>query len=230
MNNNNITWLSLGENCLPDDILKRHNLKSYSSPYAPCRSNIDYVIQAEQENLANLLNPEYFFTKTEYGKEVLRSNIYSCETEIYCPSVSSGFEFTHHDVLNDKVHVESFERKIERWNELRHSKGTVVFLYNHRYTAKGDINKIKQKLNHFLDLYQSEGVQAYVILFYQSATVPKEQRKVKLEQDNHLFIADFSTEAIWAGTNQDIFWARCDDDLIVQMLQYAQNFFEKTYS
>ena len=51
--------LSLGENCLPDDILRRNGLKSFSSPYASGRSNIEYVLSFENERFGDFLNPEY---------------------------------------------------------------------------------------------------------------------------------------------------------------------------
>lgn len=46
---NSTYYLSLGENCLADDILKRYKLKSFSTPYSPTRSNIEYAIQSEKK-------------------------------------------------------------------------------------------------------------------------------------------------------------------------------------
>ena len=40
-------YISIGENCLADDILKRFNMKSFSSPYASSRSNIEYILAFE---------------------------------------------------------------------------------------------------------------------------------------------------------------------------------------
>ena len=51
--------VSFGENCLTDDILKRHNLKSYSTPYSSSRSNIEYILQIEEDCFSDFLNPEY---------------------------------------------------------------------------------------------------------------------------------------------------------------------------
>lgn len=41
-------WLSLGENCLSDNILSRHSLKSFSTPFSHARSNIDYALELEK--------------------------------------------------------------------------------------------------------------------------------------------------------------------------------------
>lgn len=51
-------WLSLGENCLSDAILKRHGLKSFSTPFSLCRSNVDVVNQATEQSFTGLLDPE----------------------------------------------------------------------------------------------------------------------------------------------------------------------------
>ncbi|MFJ5369320.1 DUF1796 family putative cysteine peptidase, partial [Bosea sp. CER48] len=42
-------WLSLGENCLPDNILERNGLKMFSTPFSHGRSNIEYAIQLHSE-------------------------------------------------------------------------------------------------------------------------------------------------------------------------------------
>ncbi|MCQ2587766.1 MAG: papain-like cysteine peptidase [Treponema sp.] len=39
----------MGENCLPDNILSRNDLKSFSSPFSYCRSNIEYILAFEKD-------------------------------------------------------------------------------------------------------------------------------------------------------------------------------------
>lgn len=54
-------YVSIGENCLTDNILDRFNIKSFSTPYSHGRSNIEYAIHLESEKYQNLLNPEFLY-------------------------------------------------------------------------------------------------------------------------------------------------------------------------
>ena len=42
-------WLSLGENCLPDNVLQRHGRKTLSTVFSSGRSNIDYAVSLEEK-------------------------------------------------------------------------------------------------------------------------------------------------------------------------------------
>ncbi|MDR0364824.1 MAG: DUF1796 family putative cysteine peptidase [Bacteroidales bacterium] len=78
----NILYLSIGENCLADIILKRHELKAFSTPYSHARSNIDYVIKLEKSAYSGLLAPGNLFYPTEsyLPQGAVRSNkIIECD-------------------------------------------------------------------------------------------------------------------------------------------------------
>ena len=63
-------YLSLGENCLPDGILKRYGLKSFSTPYSSARSNIQYAIENELNNYTELLNRKNIVIENRYNKSM----------------------------------------------------------------------------------------------------------------------------------------------------------------
>ncbi len=52
-------YVSFGENCLADDILSRYKLKSFSSPFAAGRLNIEYLLQIHYDNFRDFVNTEF---------------------------------------------------------------------------------------------------------------------------------------------------------------------------
>jgi len=216
-------WLSLGENCLPDDILKRHSRKSFSTPYSSGRTNIDYAIFLESENYSELLSKENLVYGDAWGTKVVRSNYVTKSDDIYELGCSKGFEFTHHDPISSPKDLESCRRKIQRLLNLR-GKRNVLFMYHHRRNARSDINKIKDKLRCFQSKYRSDGVECLVVLFYQSV-VKKSERCVEfMGQSDGLFEFAFFTEHLWGGNDPNVMWALNDEDLIRQMIANIDGF------
>lgn len=209
-------WLSLGENCLPDDILRRHGLKSFSTPFSSGRTNISYVLEAERSGFDGLLDAKHLRRKEVAGHPVVVSNIYGEPPRIFDPSVSSGFEFTHHDVIADQQAIASCHRKIDRWQQAKTDKRHAKFLYFHRRVSASNMSALKQLLIEFCDLYAANGGTCEICAFHQ--TLSASERRLDIKRDGSLLFVNFITPTVWAGANLDVFWARCDDDLIVQML------------
>jgi hypothetical protein len=213
-----VHWLSLGENCLPDDILRRYERKTYSSPFSSGRSNIDYVLQLERDGYRYLLLPEHLTHHQLPGELAVRSTYYrSCEG-IFDPSCSQGFEFTHHDPLGRIEDRRGLQRKISRLQVLKGRKH-FVFLYHHRRNSNSDLPRLREKLQEFRKFYTAGRTRCAVILFYQTLVDRTAARRVECRQQHEDFIEfEFHTHDIWAGENQDLFWARVDEDLIREML------------
>ena len=57
-------FVSIGENCLADDILQRHGQKAFSTPYSFARSNIDYAIKLEETEYNTLLLPDNLYYRS----------------------------------------------------------------------------------------------------------------------------------------------------------------------
>lgn len=212
--------VSLGENCLSDDILARNGLKSFSSPYAAGRSNIEYILAFENERFADFLNAAYLCKETYNNAVVVRNKKYMALRNTYNESAMNGFEFTHHDVLEDANAQKAMGRRCRRMLRLRGKN--IVFLYHHRLCAETDHELLLQHLNQLADLYRARGNEVTVCLFAQSLTDDPAQRRVehRFEQGVHWFT--FHTLHEWAGTDEDIFWARCDEDLIHSMIQHIR--------
>lgn len=214
-----IYWLSLGENCLSDDILKRHGLKSFNTIYSSARSNVDYAIYLEKRSFQGFLdrnNLEYDYLG---NLRVTRSTLCMECGKLYLNCHSKGFETSHHDLINNEAHRQSFQRKIQRMLDLRNNKKT-VFFYHHRVNDRTNLEALFIKLETFSTFYSRKPEKCQIMLFVQSKIINPEERKViyrKVNSNIHLF--EFKTINIWEGSDPEIFWARCDDDLIKKMLE-----------
>ncbi|MEO3475027.1 DUF1796 family putative cysteine peptidase [Roseomonas sp. CAU 1739] len=219
-------WLSLGENCLPDDILSRHGKKAFSSPYISGRSNIDHAIELEKRDNAGLLDAPNLMHMNYLNAKVVRSKTIVHYDDIFEETVSNGFEFTHHDPLSRKPHREAIERRIQRLLAAR-GRDNIVFLYHHRISDNSDISRLRCKIREFREFYQSDTASAIVAIFYQNIIPKNDENRLEIKiPDDGILEYVFHTHAIWSGNNPAIFWVRCDDDLIRSMIDdiaaYAQ--------
>ena len=213
--------LSLGENCLSDNILDRNDLKSFSSPYSSGRSNIEYILSFEDEGFADFLNPNYLKKeKLPDGNTVVRNKKYVTTVNSYNGSVANGFEFTHHDVLSDVVSKETIKRRCNRMLGLKGKK--IIFLYHHRMCDETDHSLLISHLNQIANIYESRGNDVSIYLFTQSIITDLNERRVEYNLDHGIHNFVFYTLNEWAGDNEDIFWARCDDDLIKTMIDHIR--------
>lgn len=217
-------YISFGENCLTDRILERFHLKSFTTPYSHGRSNIEYINAIEYDDFNHFLCPSCLEYADIYGKQVVRSNYYAQQTNIYEYSVMNGFEFTHHDVIANSTHIETFKRRIDRLKELQNTN--LYIFYHHRYCEETNIDQLIKDLHKIHTLYTKRGNCVHVILFTQKLVKNSLNRKVIYtppQSKNGIHTFCFSTLNIWGGSNQDIFWAKIDDDLIAKMVNFINN-------
>ncbi len=211
--------VSLGENCLTDNILQRHHIKSFSTVYSHSRSNMDYAIQLEEENYAKLLVKDYLYFDTIEETVVVRNKHYSDQSNIYSDLHNNGFEFTHHDVINNSSHAESIKRKIERLNKYKGRKN-YSFFYHYRLNPNSSLDMICQKADTFLKHYAINGKKCELIIFTQNIISDASQRGIKeISYNANIRAFILNTLHLWSGNDQDIFWARNDDDLLAEMLK-----------
>ena len=122
-----IEYVSLGENCLADNILNRYHLKAFSTPYSHGRSNIDCALALEKCKYRVLLNQRYLHYEMYGKKQVVRNSALRKCDDIFISDQKHGFEFTHHDVIGNAAHLKSYSRKVKRMRRLRRVKGVVFF-------------------------------------------------------------------------------------------------------
>lgn len=208
-------YLSFGENCLTDRILERHHIKSFSSPYSSGRSNVEYILQIEKEEFKDLLEKEYLYRDVVGNHNVVRNRKYIC-SNIYDESCMSDFEFTHHNVLSDENIRMTIGR---RCNTLLHlqEKNLHIF-YHHRICDRTDESKLIEDLSELKKLYEKRAKSVTVTMFTQKKVEKEEERRVEHNKVMDIDCYTFYTLNIWEGSDDNIFWAKCDDDLIKIMI------------
>lgn len=214
MSGSNI-YVSFGENCLTDNILERYNLKSFSSPYSSSRSNIEYIVQIENEEFSNLLSPQYLYHDISWGAKVSRNQKYNC-TNSYETSCMRDFEFTHHDVIENLTLRDTMQRRCQRMLSL--SCDNLFIFYHHRICPNTDFHKLISDLLKLKHIYQKRCKNVTVIMFTQNIVLSNAERKVEHQLINGINVYTFYTLNRWGGNDTNIFYARCDDDLISVMI------------
>lgn len=211
--------ISLGENCLTDNVLERFGIKSFSTPYSHGRSNIDYAIHLEKEKYSRLLNHSFLYYDHVGPTKVIRNFCYSKADKIFSDIHLKGFEFTHHDVINNGQHRQSYERKIQRMLSIDNNF-FVRFYYHYRKCNKQNLERFIPKAKEFLSFYKSRGTDCQLIFFTQETVATREKKSVeKIYDKDRIKGYVFRTLKIWGGKDQDTFWAKEDDDLISVMIK-----------
>ncbi len=215
-------FCSIGENCLGQGILDRLKIPSIVTPFSWARSNIDYTLEVIREDFSDFLNPAYLQHRHRYAKNITTNSKYQTLKDVFDTSVSSEFEFTHHDILSSIEAHKSVVRKIARFRtEIYNSDRPIVLFYHYRYTRKErqNITYVQQqleKLRLFIEAKRSSPVK--VVGFTQNLVDVTEERTVAYEQYGDLIFAKMSTQTIWAGNDPDILWGKVDDDLFTDVL------------
>ena len=218
INTPNKLYLSIGENCLTDGILKRHNFKGFSTIYSHCRSNMDYVISLEKTSYASLLD----INELEYSyvgeTKVVRHKKINEADMIYSSMHTKGFEFTHHDVISNEIHRDSFLRKIQRLKDIK-GKKDICFFYHYRLDKNNDVKSLLDKAENFIKFYSINGASIQLIIFTQEIIGEDKSRElIHHSYNEEIEFFTFKTRAVWGGNDPNLLWAKTDDDLIKEML------------
>ena len=222
----NRVYVSFGENCLTDDILDRHKLKSFSTPYSSMISNAEYILNIEQSDFNDFLNLEYLeYQKHKSkgphnGKLVPCSTIYNKTKNEYLGDKNYGFEFTHHDVIGSKEIRDKIQQRVDRMVQLRSKKKFIIF-YHHRKNEKTNIEILLKDLQKIQEIYSIGKYKAEIVFFTQNLISKKENRSFNYEKKYGIHCFFFQSILPWIGGND--FWAKKDDDLIKEMVKFAKN-------
>lgn len=213
----NVIFFSLGENCLTDNILSRYELKSFSSPYSSGRSNIEYILYFEKEEFKNFLNLDYLKYDYFNDKKVVRNTLIKSTVNNYEASVMNGFEFTHHDIISDSNLKRTMRRRCNRLINLKNKK--IYMLYHHRLCENTNEELLFNHFQELKEIYKQRNNDVFIYFFTQKIVLNDNERRIeKFKLGNDIYKYVLYTLNKWEGENQDIFWARCDDDLIKVMI------------
>lgn len=213
--------LSIGENCATDMILQRFGLKSYSTPYSFVRSNCFYALQLEKHNYDFLLDKKYLVKdpNSMFPNCYRNMNFEKPEEGLFEKNCTNGFEFTHHDIVNKISDLESMKRKISRLNNLKFSNDDILFFYHHRYCDNCSIQMIINYLNDFCAYYLHGNRHVNVVLLEQRIVKQPIERHVFISRHKNVILAYLYTERIWGGKDNNLLFAKYDDDLLLNMFK-----------
>lgn len=214
----NRIYLSFGENCLTDNILTRYGLKSFTTPFSHCRSNIEYILDFERNNYENFISGEFLIYGDLNEKPVARLNNNILLENNYHHLHLNGIEFTNHDVIKNKRY---WAKIVKRTNDLKLflGKSQYVLFYHHRVCEGGDFELLLKHLSELKSFYSTKEYVCQIVLFKQNL-IPKETKKwLSYEIANDIHIFDFHTHYSWTGHDQRKYWAFIDDYLISKMLK-----------
>ncbi len=212
-----VQYLSFGENCLTDDILKRYHLKTFSSPYSSARSNIEYILQIEKDHFNHFVDTDFIKYENINGRNTPRLTAYNKIENTYHKTCMNGFEFTHHDIIGDINAKKAMIRRCKRMLHLKRKK--VCIFYHHRYCEETDKKMLIKHLRELRDLYIDRGCDTHIFMFTQKLVSSEEERKIECEIVDEIRLYTLFTLNIWGGNNEEFLWARCDEDLLRIMIQ-----------
>lgn len=217
----NKLYLSFGENCLADNILNRHRIKSFTSPFAHGRSNIEYILQLEKDRYKDFLDLRFLKYERLGEKEVPRLKKYDLIRNMYDVSHAKGFEFTHHDVIRYANLREKMQNRVQK---LQYFKGRkrIIILYYHKATIASNMEMLTGDLRKLKGIYSNDKLNSEVVCFYQRRVTEASERCLLYSNKNHVHLFTFCTINPWGGENNDIFWATCDEDLISEMIDFIK--------
>lgn len=210
-------FFSIGENCLADNILNRYGIKSFSSPFSSGRSNIEYILQFERENYEGFVDKSFLKYETVGNGEVARNKKYVETKNQYNSFCTNGFEFTHHDVISDVKVRNTINKRCNRLLKL--SNKNIHMLYHHRLCNETDESILIDDLEKLKEIYESRHNKVFIHMFTQVIVNDSSERKISHDVVRGIDVYKLYTLNEWTGDDDDILWARCDDDLILEMIK-----------
>lgn len=213
-----ITWLACGENCMPINVLRRHNKEAPSTPFSAGRSDVEQLKYFEDNQYANLLNPDYILKANAYSEDCYL-NISKKSSGLCRPGKHLYLEFTHHNPNNERDY-DAIERRIKRMLEYRTNGKKIVFMYHHRSTTGFKKSKAHIK-NCFIDILKHHNRSATVLCYSQQIAKEDAEENLSVLSSNkgRIIFYTLKTAQQWAGNNLNIFFGRNEDKLFEKMLK-----------
>ena len=215
-NSDNCVWLSIGENCLTIDILRRLELNSPSTLYSSGRSNIIHLIGLEEIDYKGVLSLKNITRGLTYGeKEVSLSTMISDNSGVFQQGPNEMIEFTNIDPLHPEQLL-LLQKRVKDYLSLKTKPIKKIFVYHHR-SNNGFSEDVKGFLFKAYDLFIQKYTNIFFICFTQVIIDKIEERGInKIKPFENMVLINFMTLEQWGGNNPEIFWARVDNDLITE--------------
>jgi hypothetical protein len=182
----NITWISLGENCVPQMIINKLGIKTIISPYSWAFSSIDHIINLQEEDF---LIKDYEQTTCPIWKEKYSVHKTSKNSDdSFFVETGKTLAFRHHDFFSNNEDYEKIKKRMNRHKSL--DGDGIVFLHYYRFGETPNCEYVRSRLEYFLNKYYPK---AKILMFYK---VYNEQMGIRLIQyKNNVFEFEIKTTA-----------------------------------
>lgn len=214
----NRIYLSFGENCLTDNILSRYGLKSFTTPFSHCRSNIEYILDLERNHYIAFVSGEFLKYGDLNGKPVPRLKTDLILKNSYHHLHENGIEFPSQDVIKNQKY---WHKVVKRAVKLKAflGKRKYILLYHHRVCEDSNLELLIMHLSELKKYYSTEEYECQVVLFKQIIVSKESEKKLIYQKNMDIHFFDFYTHYTWTGRDQRKYWAFIDDSLISKMLK-----------
>jgi hypothetical protein len=217
-------YVSFGENCLTDNILSRYGLKLLTTPFSHGGSNVEIILNLEKDNYADFMNLNYLKYEDRGGGLGIRPVLkkYNATQNKYHSLLRSGFSFSHHDVIKDEKVRAKMQQRVFYLKKLVGKKRFII-LYHHRVNEDTNYELLINHLCELREIYSTEKMKSEIICFTQKIISDTEERSVTYSKEKGIYFFVFNTYKKWEGWDiPELLWARCDDDLIKEMIAFAK--------
>jgi hypothetical protein len=179
--------IALGENCLIDKLLDKYGLKEESYTFGSVRTNISINLQILKDDFKNFIAKKHLYSTwlEEDQKNVIKNSFYTQTEDIFNETVSTHFEFTHHNVLENEKDRKSFNRKIDRLKKRLKSRDEIIFYYNYRNSPNNNLEKLLDLFREFTKQISRKYGHTRIkyVIFYQNQNTETKHFKIKAIQN-----------------------------------------------
>jgi hypothetical protein len=223
---NEKTWLSIGENCLTQNIINTLKLKSLSTPFSWAISNIDHIIYAMEEKNIFKNKENFYITNDQETKVFYRYSDHTTKKHFAKNSeVLEKMHFPHHNFIEK---IEDFKKITTRHQRLYDLSNTdnLIFLYHYRspdideYSHKS-LEYVRERLSYFKETFFPN---SKIVMFYKLYNETKDV--VLINEKDIIEIMILSPENKWQGPGNT--FAKKDEDLHKKMIDLAYKTIIKT--
>ena len=208
---------------MPINVLRRHGLKAPSTPYSSCRSSIQHLHHFETTNYSDFFNLDYIVEANAFSGNAIY-NIRKQSERYFKQGAHKYYEMTHHDIRKTED-SELLRRRVIRMIKARASKDHHILFYHHRSTNGFELSRgeIKKCLGDILGLYNN----ASAICISQKIIPNARERGIEATicGKAKITFSTLKTLQQWSGYDLDLFFGKCDDDLLKKALEvHAKHF------
>lgn len=159
-------WLSLGQNCLSQEIINTLNLDTEYTIFSWSKSTVDQILSMEKNDYEEALKiSSYIFDEAKYAdghRMPFNPNIVNQNNDVYT-SDNFYFETTHLNIIESQEDYEKLIRRHERLRDYLNNKEIqIIFLYHYSTRKPGGPEHVRSNLKRLLDTYYHN---AKVVMF-----------------------------------------------------------------